>query len=124
MQSSLIAQNQNWRIRARTEMGEEQYAITKASGRYTFYLYGRTEKLIFYKKLQTIIKSYEESDKKEDLWTLCFDSPQQPMEFCIALLIKDIKFLLEAIPVTEAEKQMQVEEEIISYPNKGGNKLQ
>lgn len=109
----LIAQNENWRVRVRTETGEEEYALTKGTGRYTFYLHGRREKLIFYKKLQTIMKAYEESGKKENLWTLCFDSPQQPMEFCIGLLIKDIEFLLEAIPVTEAEKQMQVEEEII-----------
>jgi len=112
VESSLIAQNQNWRVRSCLIKGEEEYAITKESGRFTLYLHGRMEKLVFYKKLQSILESYKEGTK-ENLWTICFDSAQSPMEFCVTLTIDDVRFLLEALPTTEAEKQMRVEEELI-----------
>ena len=37
IQSRLLAENKYWRIRVRTDNGEEDYAITKATGRYSFY---------------------------------------------------------------------------------------
>ncbi|RLI16843.1 hypothetical protein DRO41_00085 [Candidatus Bathyarchaeota archaeon] len=99
MESNLIAQNQNWRVRQCLQPGGEEYAITKRSGRYTLYLHGTEEKLAFYNKLRSLLESYKEGE--EDLWMICFGSPHLTPEFCVALTIEDVRFLLDAIPTTE-----------------------
>ena len=120
IQSKLLAENNYWRIRVRTDNGEEDYAITKATGRYSFYLHGRMEKIIFVKKLETLKQAYLETGEKN--WTMYFDSPVLSdsgldIEFAIGLTIEDIEFFLANIPLTESERQMKVEEEIIQSPS-------
>ena len=120
IQSRLVAENKYWRIRVRTDNGEEDYAITKATGRYSFYLHGRMEKIIFVKKLETLKQAYLDTGEKN--WTMYFDSPVLSesgldIEFAIGLSIEDIEFFLANIPLTESERQMKVEEEIIQSPS-------
>lgn len=108
--SMILAENQNWRIRAAIVGKEENYAITNSIGRFTFYLYGKNEKIAFYNTLKEI---YEEikNDDSSNLYFFAFGG-----WFGIWLTKEDIIFFLENLPVNEVEKQTIIDkEEIFKY---------
>ena len=73
-----------------------------AEGRFTFYLHGKTEKIMFYKTIEAIIRDHPE----DNIFFLAFGG-----YFGIWLTRDDIKFLLESLPMSEAEKQIGLKRE-------------
>jgi len=100
----LIAENNKWRIRCRTDRGDEDYALTMAEGRFTFYLHGRVEKVTFIKALQRIKKEVQKSG--ENFFFITFGG-----YFGIWLTLEDIEFILANLPMTKADKQVAILEE-------------
>jgi len=100
----LIAENGRWRIRCRVDLGDEEYALTMAEGRFTFYLHGRKEKVAFVKALEGIKGEIKES--KENLFFIAFGG-----YFGVWLTAEDIDFILANLPISEAEKQVAVPQE-------------
>ena len=98
----LIAANNRWRIRCRTDRGDEDYALTMAEGRFTFYLHGRAEKIAFVKALQKV----KEDAQGESLFFIAFGG-----YFGIWLTLEDIKFILASLPLSEAERQVAILQE-------------
>ncbi|HDD43978.1 MAG TPA: hypothetical protein ENG63_03850 [Candidatus Desulfofervidus auxilii] len=110
--SIILAENQNWRIRAAIDSKNESYAITNSIGRFTFYLYGKSEKIAFYNTLKRV---YEEI-KNDDLSNLYFFAFGG--WFGIWLTKEDIVFFLENLPFSETEEQIKMEEEIVQRVSK------
>ena len=100
----LIAENGRWRIRCRTDRGDEDYALTMAEGRFTFYLHGKAEKITFVRALQKIKKEAQENGT--NLFFIAFGG-----YFGIWLTLEDIDFMLASLPMTEAERQVSILQE-------------
>jgi len=104
----LIAQNEDWRIRMRvSEDGVENYALTKARGRFTIYLRGKSEKIAFYKTLENIMEENKGPDMKNARFLIQFG-----IDFAIWLTVKDIIFILNHLPISDSEKSTFLNNEI------------
>jgi len=98
--SKIIAENQNWRIR---QAESDNYAFTCAEGHFTFYIKNRDEKIAFY----NVLKAAEAEIK--DIAFVTFGG-----WFALYLTAEDITFLLENLPMTNAEKEAAVNAETIN----------
>ena len=93
--SRIVAENEDWRIR---QAKGDNYALTCGKGHFTFYIKGRDEKLVFYKALMSA------KAEMKDVAFLMFGG-----WFALWLTVEEVDFLLENLPMTEAEKEASVE---------------
>jgi len=93
--STIVAENENWRIR---QAEGDNYALTCGKGHFTFYIKGRNEKLVFYNMLVSA------KAEMKDVVFLTFGG-----WFALWLTVEDVDFLLENLPMTEAEKEASAE---------------
>ena len=97
--SKIIAENGNWRIR---QAEDDNYALTCAKGHFTFYIKGKNEKLVFYNMLKSV------QAEIKDVAFITFGG-----WFALWLTAEDVAFLLENLPMTDAEKEASVSAEIV-----------
>jgi len=97
--SKVIAENENWRIR---QAEDDNYALTCGKGHFTFYIKGKNEKLVFYNMLKSV------ETKVKDVAFITFGG-----WFALYLTVEDIAFLLENLPMTEAEKEASMSAEMV-----------
>jgi len=97
--SKVIAENKDWRIR---QAEDDNYAITCAKGHFTFYLKDKNEKLVFYNMLKSV------EAKIKDVAFITFGG-----WFALWLTTEDVAFLLEHLPMTDAEKEASINAEIV-----------
>jgi len=90
-----VAENEDWRIR---QAEGDNYALTCGKGHFTFYIKGREEKLAFYNALMSA------KAEMKDVAFLMFGG-----WFALWLTVEGVDFLLENLPMTEAEKEASVE---------------
>ncbi|MHA1974608.1 MAG: hypothetical protein ACTSW1_16530 [Candidatus Hodarchaeales archaeon] len=99
----LIKENENWRVRKRGD----DFAVTSRKGRFTFYLHGSIEKVIFVRGLKAAYQHSQLTGREFYFFLL-------NAFFGMWLSVEDIKFLLDAFPLSESEKQLAIEEETLS----------